>query len=384
MPGLLVYVHHDDGQFAANSLGVLAKAAGIGGEVTAFVAGAGIDDGWAGSLGGHGAARVLVADDPALAGGLSQPIVDALEPSAREADAVLFSATARVGRRRRRAGGPARAGIACETTDLASADGGIVATRPALDDTVMVESGFASKPGVVLARANAFAPREDAAGSAPVERVAVTVSDWSKAAALTGREAAESGGVDITEADILVTVGRGMGGPENVPLVEALAKALGGEVAATRAVVDAGWVPYSMQVGQTGKTVSPKLYIACGVSGAIQHKVGMANAGRDHRDQQGSERAHLRVRRRRRGRRRARDPAEADRARRRPQGLILSGAVPEHDERVSQPHDLGQDIAQPLLHRRPGPPGPAGAAAERCPRRGGAAANALVVLRDSP
>jgi electron transfer flavoprotein alpha subunit len=76
-----------------------------------------------------------------------------------------------------------------------------------------------------------------------------------------------------------VSVGRGMGGPENVPLVEALAKALGGEVAATRAVVDAGWVPYSMQVGQTGKTVSPKLYIACGVSGAIQHKVGMASAG---------------------------------------------------------------------------------------------------------
>ena len=86
-------------------------------------------------------------------------------------------------------------------------------------------------------------------------------------------------GVDITEADILVAVGRGMGGPENVPLVEELAKAIGGEVAATRAVVDAGWVPYSMQVGQTGKTVSPKLYIACGVSGAIQHKVGMANAG---------------------------------------------------------------------------------------------------------
>jgi len=258
---------------------VLAKAATLGAEVAAFVAGAGVDDGWAGSLGGHGAGRVLVADDAALTGGLSQPIVDALEPSAREADAVLFGAgvvsadvaaglAARIG-----------AGIACETTDLATGADGIVATRPALDDTVMVESGFSSKPGVVLARANAFAPREDAAGAAPVERVSVTVSDWSRAAALTGREAAEGGGVDITEAEILVTVGRGMGGPENVPLVEALAKALGGEVAATRAVVDAGWVPYSMQVGQTGKTVSPKLYIACGVSGAIQHKVGMANAG---------------------------------------------------------------------------------------------------------
>src|SRR6185312_12923396 len=277
--GLLVYVHHDDGQFSANSLGVLAKAADLGGDATAFVAGSGIDDGWAGSLGGHGAARVLVADDAALGGGLSQPIVDALAPAAAEADAVLFGAgvvSADVA-----AGLAARlgAGIACETTDIAMADGGIVATRPALDDTIMVESGFSGGPGIVLARANAFPVREDASGTAPVERIPVSVEDWSQSAVLSGREQASTAGVDITEADILVSVGRGMGGPENVPLVEALAKALGGEVAATRAVVDAGWVPYSMQVGQTGKTVSPKLYVACGVSGAIQHKVGMAGAG---------------------------------------------------------------------------------------------------------
>ena len=278
MAGLLVYVHHDDGEFSPQGLGLLAKAAGLGGEVTAFVAGPGIDDGWAGSLGGHGAAKVLVADDAAL-GGLSQPIVDALAPAAAEADAVLFGAgvvSADVA-----AGLAARlgAGIACETTDIAMTDGGIVATRPALDDTIMVESGFSGGPGIVLARANAFPVREDPSGTAPVERIPVSVEDWSQSAVLSGREQASSAGVDITEADILVSVGRGMGGPENVPLVEALAKALGGEVAATRAVVDAGWVPYSMQVGQTGKTVSPKLYIACGVSGAIQHKVGMASAG---------------------------------------------------------------------------------------------------------
>jgi electron transfer flavoprotein alpha subunit len=277
--GILVYVHHDDGEFAANSLGVLAKAATLGGDVTAFVAGTGIEDGWAASLGGHGAAKVLVADDDALGGGLAQPIVDALAPSAREADAVLFGAgvvSADVA-----AGLAARlgAGIACETTDIAIADGEIVATRPALGDTVMVESGFSAAPGIVLARANAFAPAEPSGTVASVERVPVTVSDWSRAARITGREEAETGGVDITEADVLVAVGRGMGGPENVPLVEQLARAIGGEVAATRAVVDAGWVPYAMQVGQTGKTVSPKLYIACGISGAIQHKVGMANAG---------------------------------------------------------------------------------------------------------
>ena len=276
---LLVHVHHDDGEFSDQSLGVLAKAATLGADVTAFVAGSGIDDGWVAGLGGHGAQRVLVADDAALAGGLSQPLVDALEPSAREAHGVLFGAgvvSADVA-----AGLAARlgTGIACETTDVAVDGDSLVATRPALGDTVMVESGFTGGPGVVLARANAFAPADSSGGSAAVERVAVTVADWSQKARIVGREQAETGGVDITEAETLVAVGRGMGGPENVPLVEALAKAIGGEVAATRAVVDAGWVPYSMQVGQTGKTVSPKLYIACGVSGAIQHKVGMSNAG---------------------------------------------------------------------------------------------------------
>jgi electron transfer flavoprotein alpha subunit len=143
----------------------------------------------------------------------------------------------------------------------------------------MVESTFASSPAIILGRANAFAPEPTGSGTAAVERVAVTVQEWSSAARMAGREQAETGGVDITEADVLVAFGRGIGGPENIPVVEQLAKALGGEVAATRAVVDAGWTSYSMQVGQTGKTVSPKLYVACGISGAIQHKVGMANAG---------------------------------------------------------------------------------------------------------
>jgi electron transfer flavoprotein alpha subunit len=278
MAGILVYVHHDEGELSPQSLGVLAKAASLGGDVTAFVAGSDVDDGWAGSLGGHGAAKVLVADDPALAGGLPQPIVDAIEPSARDADAILFGAgvvsadvaaglAARIG-----------AGIACETTEIALADGGIVATRPALGDTVMVESGFRGT-GIVLARANAFPANESASGSAPVERVAVEVKPWSQAAKPAGREQAEAAGVDITEADALVAFGRGLGGPENIPLAEELAKALGGAVAATRAVVDAGWCSYALQVGQTGKTVSPKLYVAAGISGAIQHKVGMSSSG---------------------------------------------------------------------------------------------------------
>src|SRR6478752_859169 len=201
----IVFMDHDEGAFNPNSLGVLAKAASLGGEVTAFVGGSGIDDAWAAGLGAYGASKVLVADDAALAG-LPQALVDALEPHAREADAVL------------------------------------------------VESTFASSPAIVLGRANAFASEPTGSGTAAVERVAVTVQEWSSAARMAGREQAETGGVDITEADVLVAFGRGIGGPENIPVVEQLARALGGEVAATRAVVDAGWTSYSMQVGQTGKT----------------------------------------------------------------------------------------------------------------------------------
>ena len=274
----IVFMDQDVGAFNPNCLGVLATAASLGGEVTALVGGSAIDDAWAGGLGAYGASKVLVADDAAL-DGLPQPLVDALEPHAREADAVLFGAgvvsadvaaglAARVG-----------SGINCETTDFTLGEGGAVAVRPALGDTVMVESSFASAPAIILGRANAFASEPTGSGTAPVERVAVTVQEWSSAARMAGREQAETGGVDITEADVLVAFGRGIGGPENIPVVEQLAKALGGEVAATRAVVDAGWTSYAMQVGQTGKTVSPKLYVACGISGAIQHKVGMANAG---------------------------------------------------------------------------------------------------------
>src|SRR4051794_3732060 len=277
MPATIVFVDHFEGEFNPNSLGLLARASQSG-DVTAFVAGSGIDDGWAAGLGAYGATRVLVADDAAFTG-LPQPVVDALEPHAREADQVLFGAgvvSADVA-----AGLAARlgSGINCETTDFALTGDGLVAVRPALGDTIMVESGFAGGPAIVLARANAFPADPVGDGTAEVERVTPEVQDWSKAARMVGREEAETGGVDIGEADVLVAFGRGIGGPENIPVVESLAKALGGTVAATRAVVDAGWCSYSLQVGQTGKTVSPKLYVAAGVSGAIQHKVGMMNSG---------------------------------------------------------------------------------------------------------
>ena len=127
-------------------------------------------------------------------------------------------------------------------------------------------------------RSGSFEPAETG-GTATVETVAVTTQDFSTAARMVEQAHEESSGPSIEDADVIVAGGRGLGAPEGFELAEDLAAALGGAVAATRAVVDAGWYPYASQVGQTGKSVSPKLYIALGISGAIQHKVGMQNSG---------------------------------------------------------------------------------------------------------
>jgi electron transfer flavoprotein alpha subunit len=145
---------------------------------------------------------------------------------------------------------------------------------PQLQDTVVVEVGWTTPVRLGIFRAGAL----DAAassGTSEVRDAAVELEDFSTLAEMVEQAHAEQQGPSIEDADVIVAGGRGLGQPENFGLAEELAKALGGAVAATRAVVDAGWYPYSAQVGQTGKTVSPKLYIALGISGAIQHKVGM-------------------------------------------------------------------------------------------------------------
>jgi electron transfer flavoprotein alpha subunit len=153
-----------------------------------------------------------------------------------------------------------------------------VGKRPALGDSVYVDVGWNAEPRLALIRAGTFDPKE-VGGEAEVEDFDVQFEDFSLAATMLEQAHAESEGPSIEEADVIVAGGRGLGSPDNFKLVEELAKALGGAVAATRAVVDAGWYPYATQVGQTGKTVSPKLYVACGISGAIQHKVGMQSSG---------------------------------------------------------------------------------------------------------
>ena len=274
----LVFVETYEGEPQRNSLGVLAKAAQLGGDVAAILCGAGVAE--ASALGRYGAARVLVADDPALEAPLPQPRVDVLAQviSSGGFDTVLFGASVLAADIAAGLAARLDAGLNWDLVDLELRDGKLVGKRGALQDSVLVDVGWTSEPRLALVRSGAFEPVETE-GAADVEPVPIQIDDWSRAATMLEQAHEESSGPSIEEADVIVAGGRGLGKPENFALVEALAKALGGAVGATRAVVDAGWYPYSTQVGQTGRSVAPKLYIACGISGAIQHKVGMQSSG---------------------------------------------------------------------------------------------------------
>jgi electron transfer flavoprotein alpha subunit len=275
----LVFLEDHEGKLQKDSLGVLSKAASLGGEVEAVLLGSGVE-GLAADAGRFGASRVHVQDDVLLGSPLPQPRVDALASLVQDGgfDTILFAASvlsADVA-----AGLAARldAGLNWDLTDLAVVDGALVGTRPALGDSVYVRVGWSSEPRLALVRSGTFEPAESG-GTAEVVTFDSRLQDFSLAATMVEQAHEESEGPSIEDADVIVAGGRGLGSPDNFALVEELAKALGGAVAATRAVVDAGWYPYSTQVGQTGKTVSPKLYVAVGISGAIQHKVGMQSSG---------------------------------------------------------------------------------------------------------
>jgi electron transfer flavoprotein alpha subunit len=284
MSGILVYALHHDGAFNKNSLGAVSEAArlagGLGTECHALVLGdpAGLPDDLCASLGAYGATKVLRVAGPE---GLAQPVVDAMAKVISEAghEYALFGGGLlgfEIG-----AGLSARldAGVCMEVTNVRVEDGKLVAERPILQDSQVSDVHYASKVGVIIGRLNAFeAKQNDGAGDAAVEDVPVEFAPHSLRATMVTRGEQRGAEVNIEDAHVLVAGGRGLGKAEGFEQLEELAGALGGAVAATRAVVDAGWFSYSAQIGQTGKTVSPKLYLAAGISGAIQHKVGMQSS----------------------------------------------------------------------------------------------------------
>jgi electron transfer flavoprotein alpha subunit len=275
---LLVFVEHHEGRLQKDSLGLLSKAASLG-DVEAVVLGSGVAD-LAAEAGMFGAQRVHVDDDVLLDRPLPQPRVDALQTLLENEgfDAVLFASSVLSADVAAALAARLDAGLNYDLTDLAEEDGELVGKRPALGDSVYVDVGWSSEPRLALIRSGTFEPQQSG-GKAEVVPFESRFQDFSLAATMVEQAHEESEGPSIEDADVIVAAGRGLGGPDNFGLVEELAKALGGAVAATRAVVDAGWYPYSTQVGQTGKTVAPKLYVAVGISGAIQHKVGMQSSG---------------------------------------------------------------------------------------------------------
>ena len=281
MAGILVYALHDDeGNFNKNSLGALSEASKLAGEIgteaAAVVVGDVSDDAAAG-LGNYGVSKVYRAKEAPE--GLAQPIVDVMAKVIQDNgfSYALFGGGLlgfEVG-----AGLTARlnAGVTMEVTKVNVQDGKLVAERPILQDSQIADVGYVEEPGIIIGRLNAFDTNESG-GTAEVEDVQVELSEWSTKARMVTRGEQRGADVNIEDAKILVGGGRGLGKKENFELAEQLADSMGGAVAATRAVVDAGWYPYAAQIGQTGKTVAPNLYLALGISGAIQHKVGMQNS----------------------------------------------------------------------------------------------------------
>ncbi len=274
MAGILVYAELNEGKLASTSLELMTKARELG-DVYAVALGAGARAA-AAALGKHGAKAVHVNEDSAFDDFIAEPATDAVTSlyEKEKPDLILFGFTPDsrevAGRLAARLG----AGLISNASDVEARDGGFVAKVPYFGGAKVASMKANGNPAIVLVRPKAFEASESG-GAAEVKELAVTVSDGSKRARVAERVAEATEKVKLEDARVVVSGGRGLGGPQNFPMLEDLATALGGAVGASRAVVDAGWVPYSMQVGQTGKSVRPGVYIAVGISGAMQHTVGM-------------------------------------------------------------------------------------------------------------
>ncbi len=274
MASILVYAELSDGKLASTALELMTKARELG-DVYAVALGTGAKNA-AATLGKHGAKAVHVSEDNAFDDYIAEPATDVVTAlyEKEKPDAILFAFTPDsrevAGRLAARLG----TGLISNASDLDAQDGGFVARVPYFGGAKVASMKANGKPAIVLLRPKSFEASETG-GTAEVKMLDSAVAEGSKRAHITERVVEASEKVKLEDARIVISGGRGMGGPQNFPILEDLASALGGAVGASRAVVDAGWVPYSMQVGQTGKSVRPGVYIAVGISGAMQHTVGM-------------------------------------------------------------------------------------------------------------
>jgi len=269
-----VYAELSQGNLAPTVLELLAKARELG-DVEAIALGGGARAA-AATLGKHGAKVVHVNEDKAFDDYLAEPATDALAALCKQAapDLILFGFTSDSRDVAGRLAARLEVGLISNAADIDAKDGGFVAKVPYFGGAKIAAMKANKKPAIVLVRPKSFEASE-VGGTAEIKDLAVSIEDASKRAHIVERVVEASEKVKLEDARVVVSGGRGMGGPDNFPLLEDLAGALGGAVGASRAVVDAGWVPYSMQVGQTGKSVRHSVYIAVSISGAMQHTVGM-------------------------------------------------------------------------------------------------------------
>ncbi|HLU31743.1 MAG TPA: electron transfer flavoprotein subunit alpha/FixB family protein [Acidimicrobiia bacterium] len=276
MANVWVFVEEENGQPSTIGLELLSKARDLG-DATVVYLGQGSDAAFA-TLGEYGAGRVLHADpgDALPSGPVSAAIAAAVGEQAP--DLILFGQAyndrdvagrlaARLGR-----------SVLSNASDVELGDGSVITTHEIFGGTQLAKAEVAGEtPHIVLVRPKSF-PAERAGGATPEVTKLELPDVGASAATITERHEEEREGPQLTDAAVIVSGGRGLGSPEAFDMIESLAKKLNAATGATRAIVDAGWVPYNKQVGQTGKTVKPDVYIAAGVSGAMQHLVGMKDS----------------------------------------------------------------------------------------------------------
>jgi electron transfer flavoprotein alpha subunit len=274
MADVLVLVDAVDGTVKKPTLELLTAARQIGEPAAVVVGAPGTAAAVKAQLAEYGAAKVYVAESDDIANYSVAPKAEALAAVAGQASpaAILLPSTAENKEIAARLAIKLESGVLYDAVGI---DGDGNATQQIFGGAITVTSKVSKGTPIITVRPNSFAP-EPASGAAEEVAVTVTLSDAAKAARVVDRVVEEKGSrPQLSDASVVVSGGRGIGNADNFAIIEKLADSLGAAVGASRAVVDAGWVPHTMQVGQTGVTVSPQLYIAVGISGAIQHRAGM-------------------------------------------------------------------------------------------------------------
>jgi electron transfer flavoprotein alpha subunit len=272
MSEILVLVDHVDGAVRKPTYELLTIAKRLGEPSAVFIGGADKADAAVEAVKKYGAEKVYVVDDSEIKGYLVAPKAEALQQIAGQASpaAILISSSAEGKEVAGRLAIKLESGLITDAVDVQE---GPVTTQSVFAGNFTVQAKVTRGTPIITVKPNAATP-EESAGAGAVENVSVTVSDSAKKAQIVASQPRESSGrPELTEAAIVVSGGRGTGG--NFEPIENFADSLGAAVGASRAAVDSGWKPHAFQIGQTGKTVSPQLYVAAGISGAIQHRAGM-------------------------------------------------------------------------------------------------------------